>query len=97
MCSRCRVDELSTDAHFVSRFAHTAFEHITHHQLEPELLHIDCAALVGEAGVPCDDEETAKARQRSDYFLDNTVCEVLLIAVATQVIEWEDSDRGFAG
>src|SRR5262245_38222404 len=91
------VDKLPRYTYSVSCFAHTAFEYISHSQLAPDLLHIDGSALVGEARVPGDDKEATKARQRRNYFLDDTIREILLLAVATQVVEGEDSDGRFAG
>src|SRR4051812_8628442 len=44
------LNKLRRDPDAVSRFAQTAFEHIADPKLPPDLLHVDCAALVGEAG-----------------------------------------------
>src|SRR4051794_1077100 len=45
------LDQLGGDTDAVAGFAHTAFEHITHPQLAPDLLYINGAALVGEGAV----------------------------------------------
>src|SRR5262245_28182499 len=91
------VDKLPGDTYSVSCFAHTAFEHIPHSQLAPDLLHIDSSALVGEAGVPGDDEKTTEVGQRRNNFLDDTIRKIRLVMLAAQVIKWEDSNGRFAG
>jgi hypothetical protein len=58
--ARCCLDELGRDAHAIARFAHAPLEDVTHTQFAADLLDIDRAALVGEAGVARDDEEPAR-------------------------------------
>src|SRR6516162_11293195 len=41
MRARACIDRLCSDAYALARFAHRAFEDITHTQLAPYLLHID--------------------------------------------------------
>ena len=53
------LDQLRGDPDAVAGFAHAAFEHIAHAQFAPDLLHIDRAALVGEARIAGDDEQRA--------------------------------------
>ena len=53
---RC-IDQLPGDAHAVARLAQAAFEHIADTEVMPDLLHIDGATLVGEAGIAGDDEQ----------------------------------------
>src|SRR5215467_5086306 len=43
--------------------------------------------LVGEARIPGDHEKPSDARERSDDFLDHTVREIVLLRVATHVLE----------
>src|SRR5438874_3043769 len=53
------VHELRRDAHPLCRFANATFEHISHTQFTTDLLHVDGAALVGEARIACDHEQPA--------------------------------------
>jgi hypothetical protein len=78
-----RIDQLPGDAHLVRRLAHAAFQHIAHAELAADLLHVDRAALVGEARITCDHEQPANARQGRDDVLHHAVGEVLLLDVAT--------------
>src|SRR5215468_4010432 len=57
------VDQLGGDAHTVAEFPHATFGHVSHTELSPDLLHVDGTVLVGEAGLPGDDEQPADARQ----------------------------------
>src|SRR5262245_23488514 len=97
MHSRGGVNKLASDANAAACLSHAAFEDISYSQFAPDLLNINGSTFIGKAGVPRDDEETAKARQSSYYFLDHTVSEILLLPVAAQVIEWKDSDGRLAG
>src|SRR6476659_6680208 len=56
MCPRGAIHELSGDAHPVCRLANAPFQHVAHPKLAPDLLHVDGAPLVGEAGVAGDDK-----------------------------------------
>src|SRR5262245_3436117 len=91
------VDELATDANPGACLADAAFEDIAYPQLSPNLLHIDSTTLIGKTRIACDDEKAAKARQSGNDFLYHSVRKVLLVMAVTQVIEWQDSDRGLAG
>src|SRR5262245_48450206 len=91
------VDKLPGDTHSASCFSDAAFEDVTHPEFAANVLNVYSATFIGKARVTGDNEEATKAGQRRDYFLDDTIREILLLAVAAQVIEWEDSDRGFAG
>src|SRR3546814_20990965 len=63
------VDKLPRDPHAALGFAQAALEDVAHPQLLPYLLLIDRPSLVGEAGVPRDDEQPSPARQgASDGF-----------------------------
>ena len=47
----------------IAGLAHAAFQHVAHAELAPDLLHVDGAALVGEARIAGDHEQPAQARQ----------------------------------
>jgi len=58
------------------------------------LLEVDGFSFVGECGVARDDEKPAPFRQCSDNVLGNAVDEILLLGIATHVVERKDGDRG---
>src|SRR5262245_55878450 len=91
------VYELAADAHTAACLAHAAFEDVTNPQFAPDLLNVYGSPLVGKAGVPCDDKKTAKARQCSNDLLDHTISEILLLAVAAQVVKGQNGYGGFVG
>ena len=92
-----RVDELPGDANAVRGLADAAFQHVAHAELAADLLHVDGAALVGEAGVARDHEQPADARKRGDDVLDYAVCEVFLLWVAAPVLKWQDRNGRAVG
>src|SRR5262249_39219837 len=91
------VNELTANPDPASCFADTTFEDVAHAQLAADLLNVHGPPLVRKAGIACDDEETAKARQSRNNFLDHAISKILLLAVATQVVKWQNGDRWLAG
>src|SRR5262249_46745234 len=91
------IDELSSDPHTVRCFAYTAFKHVPRPQLTPDLLHINRAALVGEARIASDHEQRPEARKRRDDLLDYPVCKILLFGVTTHVLERQYRNRRLVG
>ena len=73
--------------------ADAAFEHEAHAQFAADLLHIDCAALVGEARIAGDHEEPADAAQCGGDLRDHAVGEIFLLRVAAQIGEGQDRNR----
>ena len=73
------------------------FEHIVHAQFTADLLHVHGAALVCEAGISGDHEQPARARQRCNDLFDDAVAEIILLRVATQVVERQHRDGGAVG
>ena len=61
MRSRGSVDELTGDAQPAACLTHAAFEDVTNAQFAPDLPYVCRLALIGKAGVPSDDKETASA------------------------------------
>ena len=57
-----RVDQLTGDPHPISAFANATLKHVADAKLAADLLHIDGSSFVGEARIPCDNEEPANAR-----------------------------------
>ncbi len=91
------VDQLPGDTHAVRRLAHAAFQHVTHAEFAADLLHVDGAALVGEARVAGDDEQPAIMRQRGDDVLHHAIGEIFLFRIAAQVLEGQHGDRWLVG
>ena len=86
-------DQLPGDTHPETRLANAAFEHVTHAQLAGDLFDVDNLAFVGERRIAGDDEEGAVARQRGGDVLNDSVAEVVLIRIAAEVRERQNSDR----
>src|SRR6476646_5289328 len=97
MCPGFRIDKLTRDTNAFSGFAHATFEYIAHSKFAADLLHIYGPALVGEARITCDYEQPAKTRQRHRDVLDDTIGEILLLWVGTEVLEGQHGNRGLAG
>src|SRR5258705_18822 len=94
MGTRCCVNELPSDAHATTRLANTAFEHVPHSKLAPNLLDVDSFAFVGEARITCDNEQRLEARQRGNDLLHHSISEVVLFRITAHVGEWQNSDGG---
>ena len=60
MGPRVGINELPSNPDATACLSDAAFEDIAHPQLAADLFHIYGATLVGKAGIPRDDEETAK-------------------------------------
>src|SRR5262245_50339658 len=97
MHSRLRIDELRRYANAVCRLAHAPFEEVAHAQIATHLLHIDGAALVDERRIAGDHEELAKVGQCGDDVFDRAVGKVLLLGIATHVLERQDGNRWLVG
>ena len=83
----CRIDQLDSNSNLVRGLAHAALQHIFDAQLLPDLLLLGRLALVSEARVARDHKETGKPRQVIDQLVADTVAEIVLLRVATQVRE----------
>src|SRR5262245_55999656 len=94
----CRgVNELPGDTNSVPRPTHTAFENIANPEFTSDLLHVYSPALVGEARIASDDKQPPHSRECGDDLLYHSISEVLLVTVATEIFEWQDSDRWSIG
>src|SRR4029078_3939338 len=91
------VDKLPRNPHARACFADAAFEDVTNPQFLPNLLHIHGSALVCEARIAGDYETTPETRQSRNDFFDHPIREVLLLAVATQVLKWQDGNGWLLG
>ncbi len=63
-----RIDELAGDANAALSLTPTAFEHVPHAQLAPDLLHIHVSMLVREARITCHDEQPAVSTKALDDY-----------------------------
>src|SRR5262249_16340491 len=97
MRSRAGVYELAGNANTAACLSHATFEDISYSQFAPDLLNMDGSTFITKAGIPPAYQETAKGRQSSYNFLDDTIREILLLAVVAQIVEWKDSDGGLVG
>ena len=62
MVAGSRLYQLRSDADPIAGLAHATFEHVAHAELASDLFHIDRSTLVGERGVPGDDEQRGIVR-----------------------------------
>src|SRR5215470_4103898 len=97
MRTRSRIDQLRGNAHSVPAPSHRAFKNVADAKLAPDLLHVNRLALVGETGIAGYDEEPADAGEGSDNFLDHPVRKIIVLRVATHVLEGQYGYRRFIG
>src|SRR6476660_4169436 len=88
----CRIAELPGESHAISCLAHAPLEHVTYPEFARDLFPVDGPALVSEAGVPPDDKQRRKARQRRDDFIGHAIGEVLLFWVRADVLKRQNGD-----
>jgi hypothetical protein len=95
MSAGCGLNELPSNTQAPARLANAAFEHISNAQLSADLLDVHRYTLVSEGGIPSDDEQWPEAGEcRYDVF-NNSVGKVLLLGIATHILERQHSDGGF--
>src|SRR6476660_7096742 len=93
---RC-IDHLPGHANATAGLAYAAFEDIANAKLSADLLHVHRASLVSQARVVRDDEQPLDACEASDYVVDHSIGEVLLLRIAAQVGERQNGDGGLFG
>src|SRR5262245_37112298 len=91
------INELAADADPTPCFSHAAFKDVSDAQLLPDLLHVYRATFVRKARIASDDEQLPETRQSRNDFFDHAIGKVLLLAVATQVLKWQDGNRWLLG
>src|SRR5215472_17071036 len=91
------VDQLPGHADAAADLAHAALEYVAHAELASDLLHIDHAPLVDEAGVAGDDEEPAPARERGQDVLGDGIGEIFLVLIAAHIEKRQNRDRRLVG
>jgi hypothetical protein len=72
MCAGFRFDQLRSDPHPPTCFAHRAFQHVAHAEFAPDLFHINYLALVSDARIAGDHEQPADAGEGGDDLLELT-------------------------
>src|SRR5215471_6365385 len=97
MCAGRRGDLKTSNPHAVGGLADTSFKHIAHAQFTRYLLHVDCPALICEAGVARDYKKPGEARDRSSDLLDDAIDEIVLLGVPRHVLERQYRDRRLVG
>ena len=92
-----RVDELGRDPHPIARFAHAAFEDVTHAEALTDLGDMDVLALEGERRISRDDEQRRELRERGDDVFRDAVGEIFLLGVAAHIGERQNRNRRLVG
>ena len=87
------VNELTDKAQAIAGAPDATFEHVANAKFTPNLAEIDRFALVGERGVPRDDEQPRATRQRGDEFLSHAFRKIIFLKIAAHVGERQNSDR----
>ena len=77
----------------VTEFANRTFKHVTHAEFLAELPHVNWFALVRIGCVPRDHEAARNMREFAGQIGGDRVGEIILRAVAVQVLEWQDNYR----
>ena len=73
------ANELCSDTQLIARFAHTAFQYVSHAELLADDAQVFVLALERETGRATDDPQSRHLRQMIENFFRQTVGEVLLI------------------
>ena len=97
MRSTGSFDQLRRNAYPLPCFPYRSFEHVPHVEVLPDLLHVDRAALVGEARIARDDKEPADARERRNDLPDHAVGKILLLRIASDIGERQYRNRRLVG
>src|ERR1700692_2323638 len=97
MRPRFCLNQLAGYPHFTCGLAYAPFEHIANAKLAPDLLDVDSLTLVGKRRIACDHEQRLETRQRRDDVFHHAVGEILLLWIATHVLERKHSDGRLVG
>jgi len=97
LIARRRVDQLHRDPDTLVRFLHAPFQHVPHAHLATDVLHFYCFAFVSEGGVASDDQETRDFGEIASEHFGQTVAEVVLLGIITEIHQRQDYERGFLG
>ena len=77
-----RINELTSNAHSMTRLAYTTLHHISHAEFASDLPDVGRLALVGKTRIARDHEQRLEARQAGDDVLDQAVDETPLSSSA---------------
>src|SRR4029077_10613548 len=89
-----RINELTGNAQAITRLAHTALHHVSHAEVTSDLPNVRRLTLVSKTRIARDHEQGLEARQAGDDVLDEAIDEILLLGVATHVLERQHGDGG---
>src|SRR5947209_556555 len=87
------IDKLHVHPNSVTAALYRALKHIADVQLAPDLPYIYRSALVREGAVAGDNEQTADARQIRRQGLGDTIDEIFLFAIASDIRKRQHDDR----
>ncbi len=87
------IDQLGIDTDLVIRSADAPFEHIAHGKLAADLLCVNRFASIGERGIARDHEHPADPRQIGRHILGDSIREILLVGVITEIGERQHDNR----
>ena len=91
------INELAGDADTISCVPHSALKHVAHAEFARDPLHVDSYGFIDKGGITRDDEEPLDARQAGDDVLHDAVSKVLLLGIATHVLERQHRYGGRSG
>ena len=87
-----RLDELRIDSHSLSHPAYASVENEAHIKSLGCLANVERLVFVNESRVAGDDQEIGVFRQPGDQIVGHAIGEVVLVAVAAQVVERQHRD-----
>ena len=89
------IDQLGVDTDLIIRPLHTSFQDILYTKFLAHFLNFDGFAFVSEYRVARDDEQFAELGEVRNDIFGNSVAEIVLIWVTTQVFERKYRNRGY--
>ena len=86
------IDQLRIDANLVAAAAYTAFQYVAHAEFGGYGAQVDRLAFIGKARVTANHEQSGYSRQVGGQVFGDAVGEVILLAIAAHVVEWQNGD-----
>src|SRR6516164_4889172 len=94
---RLGIDQLDVDADLVARQADAPFEHIAHTKLAADLPSVDGLIPESERRIARNHKHAWKPRHIGRKVLGDTIREILLVGVVTEIGKGQDDDRQARG
>jgi hypothetical protein len=94
MVSRIGLDELGCDTNTAAGLSNAPLQHIVRAQLAADFGHIDGFALEQKRRTSCEYGHSRLSRKSGDDLVGEAVGEIVNVLVATQIVEWQDRNRG---